>query len=69
MASYAIQWQNIQDPVNAQYWLNQLEGAIEQVRNSNDSTFNSSLDNLEEKAKLIPKIEPVKPKKHSVKIS
>ena len=48
MASYAIQWQNIQDPVNAQYWLNQLEGAIEQVRNSNDSTFNSSLDNLEE---------------------
>ena len=59
MASYAIQWQNIQDPVNAQYWLNQLEGAIEQVRNSNDSTFNSSLDNLEEKAKLIPKIEPV----------
>ena len=59
MASYAIQWQTIQDPVNAQVWLTQLEVGIEQLRNSNESTFNTSLSNLEETANVIPKIEPI----------
>jgi hypothetical protein len=59
MAGSAIQWQSIQDPLTAQIWLSQVSLATETLRNSNDSSFNESLDNLTEIAKIIPKLEPV----------
>jgi predicted RND superfamily exporter protein len=59
MAGSAIQWQSIQDPLTAQIWLSQVSLATEALRNSNDSSFNESLDNLTEIAKIIPKLEPV----------
>jgi predicted RND superfamily exporter protein len=59
MAGSAIQWQSIQDPLTAQIWLSQVSLASEALRNSNDSSFNESLDNLTEIAKIIPKLEPV----------
>ena len=59
MAGSAIQWQSIQDPLTAQIWLSQVSLATEALRNSNDSSFNESLDNLTEIAKTIPKLEPV----------
>lgn len=59
MASSVIQWQSIQDPLSAQIWISQVTSAIEELRNSNDTMFNSSLDNLTETAKLIPQLEPV----------
>lgn len=59
MAGSAIQWHSIQDPLTAQIWLSQVSLATETLRNSNDSSFNESLDNLTEIAKIIPKLEPV----------
>jgi predicted RND superfamily exporter protein len=59
MAGSAIQWQSIQDPLTAQIWLSQVSLASEALRNSNDSSFNESLDNLTEIAKIIPKLVPV----------
>jgi predicted RND superfamily exporter protein len=59
MASSAIQWQTIQDPVNAQFWISEVQNTIDLLHNSSESSFNSSLDNLSQSAKLIPKLEPV----------
>ena len=59
MASYAIQWQTIQDPVSAQSWVLEIQNAIDSLHNSTESSFNSSLDNLSNSSKLIPKLEPV----------
>ena len=59
MASSVIQWQSIQDLESAQIWTSQVTSAIEVLRNSNDSSFNESLDNLTETAEMIPKLEPV----------
>ena len=59
MAGTALQWQSIQDPENAQIWISQVTSAIEVLRNSNDTTFNQSLDNLTDTANIIPKLEPI----------
>jgi len=63
MAGYAIQWQTIQDPVSAQIWVLQIHNSIELLRNSSESSFNSSLDDLSEISKIIPTLQQITPQR------
>ena len=46
MASSAIQWQNLQDPMAASSWIIELELAIDGVAQSNNTTLGTALDSL-----------------------
>ena len=59
MASSAIQWQNLQDPMAASSWIIELELAIDGVSQSNNTTLGTALDNLIIASKNIPTPGPV----------
>lgn len=46
MASSAIQWQKLQDPMAASSWIIELELAIDGVAQSNNTTLGTALDSL-----------------------
>ena len=54
MASSAIQWKNLQDPLTASSWITELELAIDAVAASNSSNLTSNLANLSAAASGIP---------------
>ena len=54
MASAAISWQMMQDPVSALTWITPLQNSISLVANSNNSTISESLELLELASLQIP---------------
>ena len=54
MASSAIQWQKLQDPVEASSWIAELESAINALQNIDNESLNSHLDNLSNASTNIP---------------
>ena len=54
MASAAISWQTMQDPVSASIWITPLQNSISLVANSNNSTISESLEQLELASLQIP---------------
>ncbi|MEE2984856.1 MAG: MMPL family transporter [Candidatus Thermoplasmatota archaeon] len=54
MASAAISWQMMQDPVLALTWITPLQNSISLVSNSNNSTISESLEQLELASLQIP---------------
>lgn len=54
MASSAIQWHNLQDQVSASGWIAEMNSAITDVSNSNNSTLQANLDVLSSTSNSIP---------------
>ncbi len=54
MASSAIQWQKLQDPVEASSWIAELESAINELKNIDNASLNSHLGNLSNASTNIP---------------
>ena len=59
MASNAIQWQLLQDPVFNKILLDDLIGTIEQVRNASSENLTHELTNLTNSADQLPSFEPI----------
>ena len=54
MASSAIQWHNLQDQNTASEWISEMNLAIANVANSNNSTLQPHLDSLSSASNSIP---------------
>tara|TARA_B100000989_G_scaffold88242_1_gene63740 strand:+ start:5297 stop:8062 length:2766 start_codon:yes stop_codon:yes gene_type:complete len=54
MASSAIQWQRIQDPISAESWLDNLSSSVNKTIASDNETISSELTNLTNFASQIP---------------
>ena len=54
MASSAIQWHNLQDQESALGWISEMDSAISNVANSNNSTLQANLDVLFTASNSIP---------------
>ena len=54
MASSAIQWQRLQDPVGAESWIAELESAIFAIQNIGNESLSSHLNNLSQVSESIP---------------
>ena len=54
MASSAIQWHNLQDQESALGWISEMDSAISNVANSNNSTLQANLDVLLAASNSIP---------------
>ena len=54
MASAAIQWHNLQDPLTAESWISELQLAIDAVAASDNESLSSNLANLSAVSSSIP---------------
>ena len=54
MASAAIQWHNLQDPLTAESWISELQLAIDAVEASDNESLSSNLANLSAASSSIP---------------
>ena len=54
MASSAMQWQKIQDPLAAELWIAELESAIVAIQNIENESLSSHLNNLSQASDSIP---------------
>ena len=54
MASAAIQWHNLQDPLTAESWISELQSAIDAVAASDNESLTSNLANLSTVSSSIP---------------
>ena len=54
MASAAIQWHNLQDPLTAESWVSDLQVAIDAVASSDNESLTSNLANLSTASSSIP---------------
>ena len=54
MASAAIQWHNLQDPLAAESWISELQLAIDAVAASDNESLSSNLANLSAASSSIP---------------
>ena len=54
MASSAMQWQKIQDPLAAELWIAELESAIFAIQNIENESLSSHLNNLSQASDSIP---------------
>ena len=59
MASAAMQWHHLQDIDSAVVWMGEMNDAISAVVNSNNSSLQSSLDNLSIAGNSIPSPSPI----------
>ncbi|DAC41722.1 MAG TPA: hypothetical protein D7H83_00565, partial [Candidatus Poseidoniales archaeon] len=59
MASAAIQWHNLQDPLTADSWISDLQLAIDAVASSDNDSLASNLANLTEAGNNLPSPELV----------